>query len=62
MDFNILRAEEEAIARGYNGMPAREWIHRHIKDETQLQKALAKMDEYAKRMNENQRPAEEVQE
>ena len=40
---------------------AREWIHRKIKDETQLQKALAKMDEYAKRMNENQRPAEEVQ-
>lgn len=41
---------------------AREWIHRNIKDETQLQKALAKMDEYVKRMNENQRPAEEVQE
>ena len=40
---------------------AREWIHRNIKDETQLQKALATMDEYAKRMNENQCPARKVQ-
>ena len=40
---------------------ARAWIQRNIEDETQLQKALATMDEYVKRMNENQCPAREAQ-